>query len=158
MFLRNITQGVLIVFATTSLGLATTWFVRETTLYPEVPLRNDVGSGFASDCGGGPLCTTLSDETGQKDAKRIIPLKITFKPKAQYTDVARENNIQGSVLLKVRLMENGSVGAITPITELPYGLTEQAINAARLIKFEPKRVSGKPVSTVVAFQYSFALY
>lgn len=85
-------------------------------------------------------------------------LQVIRKPKALYTDAARENDVQGKVRLKITLLASGEVGSITPITTLPYGLTEQAIEAARNIKFKPKVVNGRPVSVVVTFDYSFTIY
>jgi len=71
------------------------------------------------------------------------------------TDESRTNHIQGSVTLKVTLLANSQVGDITPITRLPYGLTEQAIEAAKQIQFVPKKINGQPVSVVTTFQYGF---
>ena len=110
---------------------------------------NGNGNGDGDGTGGGPPPSV---------AKVTTPLKIIFKPKATYTDQARTNNVQGSVTLKITLMANGAVGSITPVSRLPYGLTEQAIAAARQIKFEPKKVNGVPVSTTVTFQYGFNIY
>ena len=110
---------------------------------------NGNGNGDGDGTGGGPPPSV---------AKVTTPLKIIFKPKATYTDQARTQNVQGSVTLKITLMANGSVGSITPVSRLPYGLTEQAIAAARQIKFEPKKVNGVPVSTTVTFQYGFNIY
>lgn len=84
--------------------------------------------------------------------------KIIAKPRAAYTDEARTNNVQGSVTLKIVLLASGQVGSITPLNRLPYGLTEQAIAAAKQIKFEPKKVNGVPQATTVTFQYGFNIY
>ena len=62
------------------------------------------------------------------------------------------------VMLKIVLLASGQVGSITPIKGLPHGLTEQAIAAARQIRFEPKKINGVPVSTTVTFQYGFNIY
>ena len=78
--------------------------------------------------------------------------------KAIYTDAARVNETEGSVRLKVTLLANGQVGSIIPVTTLPHGLTEQAVAAARQIKFEPKKMDGIPVSTTVTIDYSFEIY
>jgi TonB family protein len=75
-----------------------------------------------------------------------------------YTDEARENNVQGAVRLKITLLASGQVGNITPVTELPDGLTEQAIAAAKRIRFEPKTVNGVPVSVVINREYTFTIY
>ena len=86
------------------------------------------------------------------------PYKITFQPKATYTDTARSNNVQGAVRLKITLLASGQVGSIVPVTRLPDGLTEKAIAAARQIRFEPKMVNGVPVSVVVTREYTFTIY
>lgn len=91
-------------------------------------------------------------------ARVTTAFKILAKPKAQYTDAARTANVQGSVKLKVTLLASGAIGSITPVTRLPHGLTEQAIAAARQIRFEPKKVNGVPQSTIVTFDYSFTMY
>jgi len=107
------------------------------------------GSGGGAN-GGGPPPTTRSTVT--------TPLQILSKPKATYTDAARTANVQGSVRLKITLLASGAVGSITPVTRLPNGLTEQAIAAARQIKFKPKMVNGVAQSVVVTFDYGFNIY
>lgn len=87
-----------------------------------------------------------------------VPLKITSKPRATYTDLARENNVEGSVLLKVTLLASGEVGSVTVIRGLPDGLSEQAVAAARKIEFEPKKVNGRPVSVTQTIEYKFDIY
>lgn len=85
--------------------------------------------------------------------------KIISKPRANYTDVARQNNFTGgTVTVKVTLLASGQVGSVTPVSGLPYGLTEQAIAAAKSIKFEPAKRDGVPYTVVVPVQYSFTLY
>jgi TonB family protein len=108
------------------------------------------GSGLGSGGGSGNDSFVPVDETGK--------LTIKSKPAAKYTDAARENNIEGSVRLKVTLLPSGEVGSISVVNGLPDGLTEQAIAAARKIKFEPKRIDGRPVSTTVTIDYSFDIY
>ena len=122
------------------------------------------GSGTGSGYGGGNG-TGNGDGTGRGDGPPppssmavTSPLKVLSRPRAQYTDSARTNNVQGVVRLKVTLLANGSVGSITPLSNLPYGLTEQAIAAARQIKFEPRKVNGVSQSSIVTFEYSFTIY
>ena len=86
------------------------------------------------------------------------PVKITYQPRAVYTNEARTNNIQGAVRLKITLLASGQVGSITPVTRLPNGLTEQAIAAARQIKFTPKMVNGVPTSVIITRDYTFSIY
>jgi TonB family protein len=94
----------------------------------------------------------------KKNKAKTERFKITSKPKATYTEDARTNNVEGAVRLKVTLLASGQVGAIRPVSELPFGLTEQAVAAARNIKFQPKRVNGVPQSVIVTIEYNFNLY
>ena len=108
------------------------------------------GSGSGRGGGGGPPAPIV--------AKVTSPLRIISKPRATYTDAARTNAVTGSVLLKVTLLASGQVGSITPVKRLPHGLTEQAIAAARQIRFEPKKVNGVPVSSIITLDYGFTIY
>lgn len=127
-----------------------------TTLQSLLPLSSgveDVRRGSAYGTGTGAEGLTPNDPLGPN-----TPLRVTFQPKAVYTDAARANNVQGAVRLKITLRADGTVGPITTVTGLPDGLTEQAIAAARKIKFEPKRINGQPVSFVVTREYTFTIY
>ena len=85
-------------------------------------------------------------------------IKILSKPQPRYTDAARTNNVQGTVTLKVTFSASGQVTGVAPISGLPYGLTEQAIAAARQIRFEPAKKSGVAVSVSKSIQYTFSIY
>jgi TonB family protein len=85
-------------------------------------------------------------------------LQILFKPLAGYTDEARVNNIQGTVLLRVLFLANGKLGNITVVKPLPYGLTEKAVESAGKIKFEPQTKDEKPISVLKTIQYTFTIY
>ena len=85
-------------------------------------------------------------------------MKITAKQKAQYTDAARQNNVQGTVTLRVTFLASGSIGSIATIKGLPYGLTEQAIAAARAMRFEPEKVNGVPRTTTRPVSFTFNIY
>ncbi|HMT09156.1 MAG TPA: TonB family protein [Pyrinomonadaceae bacterium] len=85
-------------------------------------------------------------------------LKIISKPRAGYTDSARQNNVTGKVVLRITFLANGSIGSITPVSGLGYGLTEQAIAAARRIQFEPAKVNGVAQTTTKTFEYGFSIY
>ncbi len=85
-------------------------------------------------------------------------IKILSKPQPRYTDAARQNQVQGTVTVKVTFNANGSIGSIAPVSGLPYGLTEQAIAAARSIKFEPAKRNGVPYSVAKTIAYTFTIY
>lgn len=109
---------------------------------------NGSGRGDGDDGGGAPA----------PPARVTQPLKILAKQKAQYTDAARQNNVQGTVTLRVTFMANGSIGSITTVKGLPYGLTEQAIAAARAMRFEPEMVNGVPRTTTRPVSFTFNIY
>lgn len=87
-----------------------------------------------------------------------VGVKILSKPRPSYTDAARQNNIQGSVTLRITFLANGQIGSISPVSGLPYGLTEQAMVAARSIRFEPAKRGGVPIAKTMTVQYGFAIY
>ena len=86
------------------------------------------------------------------------PLQITFKPKPRYTDAARQNNVTGSVTVRVTFLASGQIGSVTPVSSLGYGLTEQAIAAAKSMKFQPQKVNGEAVSVTKSVVFSFSIY
>lgn len=118
---------------------------------PEKP--SGAGSGKGSGIGTG-------NEVAAPKAKPfdIAPLKILFKPRPNYTNLARENLSEGSVLLRVTFLASGEIGAISVVSALPHGLTEQAVAAAKQIKFEPEMRDGVPVTVVKTVQFSFSIY
>ncbi len=82
---------------------------------------------------------------------------ITYRARANYTQEAREKNVVGNVVLSVVFSADGKIGAIRVESGLPYGLTEEAIRAARAIRFEPAMKDGKPVSVRGNLEFSFSL-
>ena len=88
----------------------------------------------------------------------VIGITIISKPRALYTENARMNEVQGKVVLRVTFMADGQIGAISIISGLPDGLTEQAINAAKEIKFEPAKRNEKPYTVTKPVEYTFTIY
>lgn len=86
------------------------------------------------------------------------PVKILAKPRANYTDKARNAGISGTVTLAVLFAADGQISQIIVLQPLGYGLDKEAIEAARGIKFTPLIKDGKPVSVVKQVQYSFTIY
>lgn len=114
------------------------------------------GKGSGTQGGGAPPPPPV-----KKDPPPVGPssaVNVTSKPRATYTDEARQKAITGTVTLRVTFLANGQIGSISPISGLPSGLTEQAIAAARLIKFEPAKQNGVPKSVTKPVQYSFTIY
>jgi TonB family protein len=88
----------------------------------------------------------------------VEPYKILSKRPARYTDLARTNGVEGTIRVAVLLGANGKIDYVLFITRLGSGLENEVLSAIRDIKFEPKKVDGMPVSTVVTLEYSFDIY
>jgi len=84
--------------------------------------------------------------------------RVLTKPEPGYTEAARRNQIVGVVVLKAVFSSTGTVTQITPLKELPFGLTEKAVAAAKGITFVPAMKDGHNVSTYIQLEYSFNLY
>lgn len=90
--------------------------------------------------------------------KGFKPLQILSKPRATHTELSRKNCIEGKVLLRLTFFSNGTVGNIKVIKGLPFGLSRQATEAAKKIKFEPQLENNKPKSVTKKIEYGFWLY
>ena len=84
--------------------------------------------------------------------------RLAMKPEPNYTEAARQNKVTGTVVLKCVFSSTGSVTSIRTVSDLPHGLTERAIDAARKIKFIPAMKDGKFVSMWMQLEYNFNLY
>lgn len=107
------------------------------------------GGGRGGMTGGyGPLRATEVDEKA----------RLLSKPEPHYSEEARRQGISGTVVLRVIFTSTGEVTQIRAIQQLPFGLTERAIEAAREIKFQPAKKNGRPVSVYMQLEYNFNLY
>lgn len=93
------------------------------------------------------------DRTNPRDR----PLEIVDKPKASYPKDFQVE-AQGTVTLRIEFLSDSKIGRINVIKGLPHGLTEQAIQAARQIKFKPEVKSCKPVDVFRPISYAFQRY
>src|SRR5436190_646308 len=127
----------------------------------KVKKDKDAGGGSGGGRGSGNGNGTGSGDDSDGPPARVVvstPFKIISKPRPGYTDSARQANIQGTVILRVTFLANGSIGGISAVKGLPNGLTEQAIAAARRIAFTPAQANGVPQSVTKQIEYSFSIY
>ncbi len=87
-----------------------------------------------------------------------VRARVLKKQEPSYTDLARQNQVTGTVILRAVFTADGQVKHIIVVRGLPNGLTEQAIAAARTIKFVPATRDGKAVSMWMELEYNFNLY
>lgn len=83
--------------------------------------------------------------------------RLLKKPEPTYTEWAKSEQSEGTVILKCVFAADGTVTNIRVVQGLPYGLTERAIDVARKIKFVPAMKDGKPVSMWMTLEYNFSL-
>lgn len=84
--------------------------------------------------------------------------RVLLKPEPQYTEEARKGGITGTVILSVIFSRDGQVTNLRAVQTLCCGLTEKAMAAAKLIRFEPATRNGRAVSAYMQLVYNFNLY
>jgi hypothetical protein len=82
------------------------------------------------------------------------PVKILEQPKPELPKNYGTNDSQGSIILRVEFLADGTIGNISPISTMPL-LTDLAIEAAKKIKFEPAMKDGKPISVANPIGYIY---
>lgn len=102
--------------------------------------------------------TAVSKEENKTEISETAPMRLILKPRASYTDKARQAQTQGTVRVRVTFLASGGVGSISPINELPNGLTAEAIKAASKIAFIPAKKNGESLNVAKIVEYSFAIY
>ncbi|HKA19731.1 MAG TPA: energy transducer TonB [Blastocatellia bacterium] len=100
------------------------------------------GSGYNMGGGGPSLGGGNGAPATSVDQQPIL----LNNPQPRYTEEARKNKIQGTVLVRVLIGSDGTVKRVVVVRPLPDGLDEQAIQAAYQLRFKPAMKSGQPVS------------
>jgi TonB family protein len=118
--------------------------------------------GADQNIGGGKSTTAASDDP---DYNRVFSgrdvtqkARVLSKPEPQYTESARRYAVQGTVILRAVFSAAGEVISIKVVKRLPHGLTQEAIAAARQIRFTPASRDGHAVSMYIQLEYNFNLY
>ncbi len=124
-----------------------------------------VGPGSEGNTGNDRFSIGGRPTTGpgnQADVPRLANARlrptILYREKARYAEAAREKKAQGPVVLLATFTASGQITDIRVIRGQPYGLTEEAIIAAKRIRFQPAVENGVAVSVRAQLEYNFALY
>lgn len=115
-----------------------------------------LGAGRGGNAGGGDM--GIGGGGGVQPMTANLRPTILYKEKAKYTEEARQNKVQGTVVLNVIFTADGRITQIRVVRGLPDGLTEKAIEAAQKIRFNPAVKNGSPVSVRGNLEFSFNLY
>ena len=152
MNLISLLKRVLPFFAGLAIGLVPNWiFTSPASVEAEIAQPTFVKSRFS--------CNERSKFRRDVESKGFNgKLRILSKPTPGYTEAARSENVEGSVVLSVTFLASGNIGAVSAVKTLPNGLTERAISAAKEIEFEPATENGQPVSVTKQVEYTFSIY
>ncbi len=94
----------------------------------------------------------------ERPAQRLdTPVEIVSKPAPVYTAPAREQRIEGEVVLEVVFSASGRLRVLRVRDGLGHGLDEAAIEAAEQIRFTPARRDGRPVDHTTTLRVVFRL-
>ena len=106
-----------------------------------------IGAGSGGGTGGGPY----------RPGTGITPPQLLREVRANYTDEARRQAIEGDVVLEIVITRLGGVGQVRVLRSLAGGLEQKAIEAVRQWKFSPATRSGAPVDVSVEVSVGFKL-
>jgi TonB family protein len=121
------------------------------------------GPGSGGNTGGGNMGIGGGAGTGGSGGQEVFTATAGMKPqilyqeKAKYTESARQNRVQGTVVVSVVFTADGRVSGARVVRGLPDGLNDEAIKAAQKIKFRPAMKNGQPVSVRMAIEFTFNL-
>jgi TonB family protein len=85
------------------------------------------------------------------------PVQIFSKPNPEYTEEGRRLKIDGEVRLEVLFSTSGEVRVVRILQGLGHGLDEEAVKAARQIRFKPASNQGQPVDSTAVVHIIFQL-
>lgn len=84
--------------------------------------------------------------------------QMVYSVEPEYTDVARREQTQGTVVLDLVVGSDGRPRDIRIVQSLPHGLSEQAVEAVRRWRFKPALKDGRPVAVAMRATVKFELY
>jgi protein TonB len=110
-----------------------------------------VGRGTDGGIGGGPR------RLGDPGISPPVPIE---KPRPRYTAGAMQAKLTGEVWLEVVVLADGTVGSARIVQSLDrrYGLDQEALRTAKLWRFSPATLDGKPIDVVVTLVLEFRIY
>jgi len=86
----------------------------------------------------------------------VLEGSILHKVDPQYPQEAKDNRVQGDVVLRILIDEQGNVIEAKPMSG-PPSLTDAAVDAMMQWKFKPYLLNGEPVQVESVFTIRFRL-
>ncbi len=113
------------------------------------------GGGMGGGSGGG-IGNGVGPYVMGSGVTEPIPIE---QPRPPYTEEARKNRTEGTLVLQAIIRANGRVDSFRVVKGLGYGLDESAINTiATKWRFKPGTFKGTPVDVQANIEVSFRLY
>lgn len=109
------------------------------------------GPGFGEGEGGGTGGGVFSPGGG------VTAPTVLSKVDPQYSEEARRQRHQGTVVLEAIVRKDGTVEILSVVRGLGYGLDENAIEALRKWRFRPGMRNGEPVDVALNIEVNFNL-
>ncbi len=103
-----------------------------------------------------PFIFGLMTEDEQDGKGGLVKGKIISMPAPEYPQQAKEEGVEGTVVVQVTMDEEGKIIEANVNSGEPL-LREAALAAARLARFTPTTVDGKPVKVTGTINYNFKM-
>jgi TonB family protein len=81
-----------------------------------------------------------------------------FTPEPEYTEAARSQRYQGTLVLNIVVDATGKVRAPNIVRPLGMGLDDAAVSTVLTWRFDPAKVDGEPVAVQMNVEVAFNLY
>jgi TonB family protein len=115
-----------------------------------------VGPGEGGGMGGGKFGDGGGDGVDTSGPPDVKPRQLN-NVRPNYTEDARRNKIQGTVLARIVIGADGTVKRVTIVRGLPDGLNEEAIQAVYKLRFSPAMKNGRPIPYTMKLEVAFSL-
>lgn len=113
------------------------------------------GGGMGGGSGGG-IGSGVGPYVMGSGVTEPIPIE---DPRPAYTEEARKNRTEGTLVLQAIIRANGRVDSFKVVKGLGYGLDESAISTiSTKWKFKPGTFKGQPVDVLANIEVTFRLY
>lgn len=101
---------------------------------------------------------TTSVEPIYKVSDGAIAPRATYTPEPVFSEAARHDRFQGTVILQIVVDKTGHVARVRLERALGYDLDDNAMEGVKVWRFEPATKDGQPVAIVMNIEVSFNLY
>jgi TonB family protein len=122
--------------------------------HPAVASTQTRPAGFGNSNAPAPA---VPSRPAAPSAAKITPAEILSKPAPVYTEEARNQRVEGEVLLEVVLEASGRLRVLRVVRGLGHGLDDAAVRAAQRIRFKPAIRDGQPSDSTAVVHIIFQL-